>query len=270
MEDECPSPLNPRARMQTMFSVIGNLVLSLLTEIGNVTILGIDSIKRIPKAINLRRRFIDQMYLLVIKSIPMAVMTAAFVSMAFAFQITNEFIKFGAGGNIGGIVAIAMWRELGPLLTAVVFCGRVGAAISAELASMKVTEQVDALESMSQNPVSYLVIPRVLASIVGLPLLVGLADIVGFLSGFIVANANNKINPYSYFESAQSIATTDDITGGLIKAAIFGLVIALISCYSGLQASEGAKDVGLKTTSAVVYSLISLFILNYFLSALLF
>jgi len=253
-----------------MFQLIGKTILNSLSEIGDVTILGIDSAKRLPTTLNLKRRFIDQMYFLGIKSIPMSSITAVFVSMAFTLQITNEFIKFGAGESVGGIVAIATWRELAPLLTAVVFCGRVGAAISAELASMKVTEQVDALEAMSQNPIKFLVIPRVLASIVSLPLLVGLADIIGFLSGYIVAHASGHINAYSYFDSARSLSTISDITGGLIKATVFGFIISLISCYYGLKANEGAKDVGLMTTGSVVSSLISVFILNYFLSALLF
>lgn len=253
-----------------MFSIIGKTILHRLSEVGNITILLGDVLKRIRGTLHLKNRIIEQMYLLGIKSIPMASLTAMFVSMAFTLQISNEFIKFGAGETIGGIVAIATWRELSPLLTAVVFSGRVGASIAAEIASMKVTEQIDALEVMSQNTIKFLVIPRVIAGFICLPLLVGLANIIGFFSGFLIALSTGHINPYAYFDSAEALASLSDITGGLIKAAIFGILITLISCYSGLKASEGAKDVGLVTTSAVAISLITVFISNYFLSALLF
>lgn len=253
-----------------MLNFLGKNILNSLSEIGNITLLASDSAKRIKGTLHLKQRVIHHMYELGIKSIPMASLTAMFVSMAFTLQISNEFIKFGAGETIGGIVAIATWRELSPLLTAVVFSGRVGASIAAELASMKVTEQIDALEAMSQNPIRFLVIPRLIAGMLSLPLLVGLSNIIGFLSGFVIATSTGHINPYSYFDSAESLSSLSDITGGLIKAAVFGLIITLISCYFGLKASEGAKDVGLVTTSAVVVSLITVFITNYFLSALLF
>jgi len=216
------------------------------------------------------RRTLEQMVLLGTKSLPIVLITAMFVGMAFTVQVAREFLKFGARDMIGGVVGLAVWRELGPLLTGVVFSGRVGAAIAAELGTMKVTEQIEALETMSQDPVDYLIVPRVLACCFMLPMLVGIADIVGFLGGLLVAIGTGRINVYSYFDSAQTMLTTSDIYGGLFKGFLFGLVVALISTYMGLTARSGAKGVGKVTTRAVVVSLISIFILNYFLSLALF
>jgi phospholipid/cholesterol/gamma-HCH transport system permease protein len=253
-----------------MLESFGKTILNSVDELGNITILCIESAKRIFTTHNLKKRTIEQFMSLGLKSIPMTVVTSAFVGMAFTLQISKEFVKFGAGEMIGGIVGLALWRELAPLITGVVFSGRVGAAITAELASMKVTEQIDALESLSQSPIKYLVLPRIIACTLALPLLVGLADIVGFFSGFLIAITKGNVNPYSYFNSAESMLRISDITGGLIKAVIFGFVIAAISCHKGLSARGGAKGVGIMTTRAVVISLISVFILNYFLSELLF
>lgn len=252
-----------------MLKSLGKTILNFVTELGHVTILCVSSISKVKGTHNLGSRVVDQLLNLSIRSVPMTIVTSAFVGMAFTLQVTKEFIRFGAGEMIGGIVAMAMWRELSPLITGVVFSGRVGAAISAELGSMKVTEQIDALETLSQSPIKFLVIPRIIACIIGLPLLVGLSDVVGFLSGFIIAKSAN-INPYAYFGSAESMLTIHDIVGGLIKAVVFGFVIAVISSHKGLSAKGGAKGVGIVTTRAVVASLIAVFVLNYFLSTLLF
>ncbi|MBT5855456.1 ABC transporter permease, partial [bacterium] len=205
-----------------------------------------------------------------VNSLPITVLTALFVGMAFAIQVVKELLRFGAPDLIGGVVALAIWRELGPLLTGVVVAGRVGSAISAEIGSMKVTEQVDALESMSQDPVEYLVVPRVLALSLMLPLLVGIADIVGYLGGFIIAMSSQSVNPYSYVNSAQTMLTPIDIGGGLIKALFFGGITATIGSYMGLKATSGAKGVGRITRQAVVNALITIFILNYFISLVIF
>lgn len=201
-----------------------------------------------------------------IKSIPIMAITSIFVGMSFGLQIVNEFLKFGASDMIGGVVGLAFWRELGPMMTGVVFAGRVGAAISAEIGSMKVTEQIEALEAMSQDPVEFLVLPRVIACTFIMPLLVGVSDILGFFSGFGVAVASGRVNPFSYINSAENMLVVGDITGGLFKALLFGIIISLISCHFGLNAKAGARGVGEITTKAVVLSLISVFILNYIIS----
>jgi phospholipid/cholesterol/gamma-HCH transport system permease protein len=253
-----------------MFTYIGNRILSFFIEWGNIFYFAYQVIIKLFKGKIRVRKTLEQIVLLGVKSQTIAYITAIFVSMAFTTQVVRELLKFGAGDLVGYVVAMAIWRELMPLLIAVVVAGRVGAAITAELGTMKVTEQIEALEAMSQDPIEYLVVPRVKACIFMLPLLVGVSDIIGFLSGFVVAVATGRINPYAYFDSAQRMLYVMDIFGGLIKAVIFGFVIAILSCYMGLKTQGGAKGVGEMTTKSVVVSLITIFILNYFLSLMIY
>jgi phospholipid/cholesterol/gamma-HCH transport system permease protein len=253
-----------------MLTAFGSFIINSVNHLGGITILTGNTIKKCFTSKHIIRRTVDQVISLGIKSLPMAVITSMFVGMAFTIQVLREFLKFGAGDLIGGIVGVAVWRELSPLLTGVVFSGRVGAAISAEIGSMKVTEQIDALETMSQDPIEYLVAPRLIACTVMMPLLTGIADIVGFFSGYIIAIGSGRVNANAYFQTADSMVVMNDIIGGLIKAGIFGFIIAMISTYVGLRTKSGAKGVGESTTKAVVVSLISVFIINYFLSVVLF
>ena len=216
------------------------------------------------------RLLLEQMVSIGVNSIPITAVTAVFVGMAFTIQVVREFLRFGAGDMVGGIVGLAVWRELGPLMTGTVIAGRIGAAIAAELGTMKVTEQVEAIETMSQDPIEYLAIPRVLSLTLMMPLLVGLADILGFFSGLIIALSTGQLNPVAYFQSAQNMLMASDITGGLIKGLVFGFMISVIGCYMGLSTSSGAKGVGSSTRNSVVYSLIAVFVMNYFLSLVLF
>lgn len=253
-----------------MFDSLGQRVLTFFADWGGMTRLSVRTIKSLVPFRKHWHRTAHQMVQLGVDSIGITFVTSLSVGMAFAIQIVNEFLKFGAGSMIGGIMGLAFWRELGPLMIGVVVAGRVGAAITAEIGSMKVTEQVEALESMSQDPVAYLVLPRVLACTIMMPLLVGFADIVGFLGGYGVAIATGRVNGEAYFNSAQGMLIMEDIYFGLIKAAVFGFVIAIISAYYGLNATAGAKGVGIVTTKAVVTSLISVFVLNYFFSLIFF
>ncbi|MFA5879748.1 MAG: ABC transporter permease [Candidatus Margulisiibacteriota bacterium] len=216
------------------------------------------------------RNTIEQMVIIGLYSLPIIFITSLFVGMVFAVQIVKEFLNFGAGQMIGGVMGLAMWRELAPIMTGVVVAGRSGSAIAAEIGSMKVTEQIEALEAMSQDPMSYLITPRVVACIIMLPLLTGLADIIGFLGGLLISVSTNQVNAGAFIYSAERMLTVTDISGGLIKAIFFGLVISVIATYMGLNATAGAKGVGETTTKSVVLALVSLFIINYFLSAVLF
>ena len=205
-----------------------------------------------------------------IGSLPLALVTAAFIGMVFALQIAGEFVRFGAGKYVGGVMSIGMARELGPAVTGIVVSARVAASMAAELGTMRVKEQIDALSAMGASPVRYLVIPRFIAAALMLPLLTIMADIIGFGGGYIVATYLSKINPVQYMETAQRMLNLWDVYGGLTKTVIFGMIIAVIACYKGLSTKGGAKGVGEATTSAVVTSLITLFIVNYFLSILFF
>ena len=253
-----------------MLSKTGRFVINQFYEVGKCSLLALRFFKSIFFTHKLIRKVIHYIYLLGIKSLPITVITASFVGMAFTLQIVREFEKFGANYMLGGIVGLAVWRELAPLLTGVAVSARIGSAISSEIGSMKVTEQIDALKTLSQDPVKYLVVPRILSVMIMMPLLVGVADLVGFLSGFIVGVPLANINPNAYFSYATIMLGPFDIIGGLIKALVFGFFIGLLSCYQGLQTKAGAKGVGDSTTKAVVISIISIFILNFFLSYILF
>ena len=253
-----------------MFRRIGQFVVSYFIDLGNVTHLGLRFVRSMFSPYRLYHKVIHQVYMLGIQSLPITIITSVFIGMAFTLQIVREFEKFGANFLLGGIIGLAIWRELAPLLTGVAVSARIGAAIASELGTMKVTEQVDALKPLSQDPVKYLVVPRILAVMIMMPLLVGVADGVGFMSGFFVGVPMANINPNAYFSSAINMLEPFDIIGGLIKALVFGFLIGVIGCYQGLNTKAGAKGVGISTTHAVVKTIISIFVVNYFLSYLLF
>jgi phospholipid/cholesterol/gamma-HCH transport system permease protein len=205
-----------------------------------------------------------------VESLPVAIVTAAFVGMVFAVQIASEFVKFGAGNVVGGVMGIAVARELAPALTAVVIAGRVGSAFAAEIGTMAVTEQIDAIYAMGSNPIKHLVVPRFIATTFMLPILTIFADLIGFFGGYLVAIFVVGINANGYIDSASSLLKLNDIVGGIIKAVFFGMIISIIGCFKGLKTKGGAKGVGEATTDSVVYSLMAIFVVNYFLSLMLF
>jgi phospholipid/cholesterol/gamma-HCH transport system permease protein len=249
---------------------LGHLIIAYIEEIGRTTQLGIDTIKFILTGKMKIRLVLEQMVKIGVDSLPIALTSATFVGMVFAVQVATEFVKFGASKYVGGIMGIAVARELAPALTGVVIASRVAASIAAEIGTMQVTEQIDALNAFGSNPVKYLVIPRFIACTLMLPLLTVLADVLCFLGGYFVSVYLVKINAVDYLNSAQQLLKLNDIYGGIFKSLIFGMIISIIACYKGLATKGGAKGVGESTTSSVVTSLITLFITNYFLSVLLF
>lgn len=213
---------------------------------------------------------LHQMAHLGVDSLPIVLLTILFTGMVITLQTATEFIKYGAQSSVGGVVAIAMARELAPVLTGVVVAGRVGAAITAEIGSMKVTEQIDALRVMAINPIKYLVVPRLLACVIMVPILVIFADVIGTVGGYLVATLYAGISSFTYINSITIFTVVNDIMGGLVKAMFFGGIIAIIGCYKGLTTGEGAEGVGRATTASVVSSIILIFISNYFLSLVLY
>ncbi|MBP9948562.1 MAG: ABC transporter permease [Negativicutes bacterium] len=248
---------------------IGSFVLEILEYIGSIVLLLLETVYHFKKRPNIKHIF-QQMAHLGADTLPIVLLTILFTGMVLTLQTAQEFIKYGAQSSVGGVVAIAMGRELAPVLTGVVTAGRVGAAITAEIGSMKVTEQIDALKVMATNPVAYLVVPRLIACVLMLPLLVVFADMIGTFGGYLVATLYADINSLTYFQSIKVFTVVNDVTGGLIKGAVFGAIIALVGCYKGLTAPNGAVGVGKATTGSVVNSIIAIFILNYFLSLILY
>jgi phospholipid/cholesterol/gamma-HCH transport system permease protein len=198
-------------------------------------------------------------------------LTTLFTGMVLALQTFNGFARFHAENFVGSVVALSLTRELSPVLVALMVTGRVGSAMAAELGSMRVTEQIDALTALGTEPVQYLLVPRVIAAILMMPLLVILGDFVGIYGGYLVAVQLLGANPVSYIDNSfQYLHVKDDIVSGLIKAAVFGLIFAMIACVRGYYTTGGAEGVGRSTTRAVVSGSLSVLVADFFLTKLLF
>jgi phospholipid/cholesterol/gamma-HCH transport system permease protein len=217
-----------------------------------------------------RRNTLEQMALVGPASLLIALITAGFVGMVFTIQVSREFISLGAGTAVGGVLAISLARELAPVLTAVVLAGRVGSAFAAELGTMKVTEQIDALYMLKTDPIDYLVIPRVIACCLMLPILTVLSLITGMAGGMFIADSMYGISNTVFLNSAKNFLSLWDLFSTPIKGVCFGALIAIIGSSWGLTTTGGAKGVGQSTTTAVVTSLLAIFISNFFLSWLMF
>jgi phospholipid/cholesterol/gamma-HCH transport system permease protein len=211
-----------------------------------------------------------QAYFLGVQSTAIVLLTSLFTGMVISLQSANQAKSYGVSEVVGGAVAYISSRELGPMLTAVVVAGRAGAAIAAELGSMVVTEQIEALEALGLSPVRMLVVPRVIALVVMLPLLTIFADIIAILGGMVLAHNTAQISYGEFIQSVREYSAFGDYLKGMIKAAVFGLMISIICCYQGLGVRGGAAGVGKATTGAVVSSIILIFIMNFVLSLVFF
>jgi phospholipid/cholesterol/gamma-HCH transport system permease protein len=216
------------------------------------------------------RNTMEQMVAVGPESLLVALLMSASVGMVFTIQVSREFINLGAGSAVGGVLAIALARELAPILTAVVLAGRVGSAFAAEIGTMQVTEQIDALYMLKTDPIDYLVIPRVIACCLMQPLLTILSFSTGIIGGVFIADSLYDISNTVFLDSARNFLTPWDMVSALIKGAVFGVLIAIIGTSWGLTTTGGAKGVGQSTTTAVVTALLSIFITNFFLSWLMF
>ncbi len=204
------------------------------------------------------------------ESIPVVFLTTMFTGMVLALQTFRGFERFHAEGFVGSVVALSLTRELAPVLTGLMVTGRVGSAMAAELGTMRVTEQIDALYAMATEPVQYLVVPRVGASVIMLPFLTLVGDTIGILGGWLVAVGLFHANSYVYWERSFQYLELNDVTSGLIKAAFFGLVLAGMGCAKGFYTSGGAEGVGRATTSSVVLGSLGILISDFFLTKVLF
>jgi phospholipid/cholesterol/gamma-HCH transport system permease protein len=203
-------------------------------------------------------------------SIPIVAITALSTGAVLAIQSYIGFKRFGAESMVGTVVALSMTRELGPVLTGIVVAGRAGSAMAAELGTMKVTEQIDALFTLSANPVKYLIVPRIIAATLMLPILVILADMIGIAGGASIGVGVLDANPVIYMKKTFEFLQLNDIYSGLFKSMVFGLIIAAVSCFQGVNTDGGAEGVGKATTRAVVVSTIMILLMDYVLTSILF
>jgi phospholipid/cholesterol/gamma-HCH transport system permease protein len=213
---------------------------------------------------------LQQMVRMGVTSLPIVVLTAAFTGMVLGLQTYVGFGRFRAESYVATLVALSMLRELGPVLSALMVTGRVGSAIAAEIGSMRVTEQLDALLAMGVEPVQYLFVPRLLAAITMMPLLVAVADLVGIGGGRAIAVVLLEANPNVYDQRTFAYLAVNDLTSGLVKAAVFGLLFSLIACQRGYQTTGGAEGVGRSTTAAVVAGNLSVIVADFFLTKIFF
>lgn len=204
-----------------------------------------------------------------ISSLPIVLLTAVFTGMVLALQTAYGLQRFGAKNYVGNLVGLALARELGPVLTAVMVCGRVGAGIAAELASMVVTEQVDAIRALGGDPVRRLVTPRLIAGMISMPLLAGCALLIGIWGGLVVAVGELGITAHQYYRSYLYAVQIRDVIDGIIKSFAFGIIVVSIACYQGLACRGGTEEVGKTTTAAVVTGSLAVFIGNFFITKLL-
>jgi len=215
-----------------------------------------------------REFIINQMVFAGVDSLVIAFFVSMFTGIVIAMQTAYQLARFGGAVYVAGLVAVSIARELGPVLTALVVAGRVGSAIAAELGTMKVSEQIEALETIALNPIRFLVVPRFLALAIMLPCLTIVADVAGIIGGFIVGVFNLHLNPALYLDVTFRFLTTKDVMTGLAKSLTFGIIIALVGCYYGLNTKGGAEGVGKSTTKSVVVSFILIILFDCILTGI--
>jgi len=249
---------------------IGGRALAFMEEIGRGGVLLAKVLRGLVRRPFPMKLTLQQMEEVGVRSLPVVLITAIFTGAVLALQTFSGFKRFGAEGLVGTVVALSMTRELGPVLASIMVAGRVGSAMAAELGTMRVTEQIDALITLATDPVRYLVVPRFLAGMIMLPFLVVFADLVGIIGGYFVAVNVLGTSSTIYINRTLQYLEFSDVTIGLLKASVFGMIIALIGCQMGFFTSGGAEGVGRATTKAVVVASILILISNYFLTAFLF
>jgi phospholipid/cholesterol/gamma-HCH transport system permease protein len=203
-------------------------------------------------------------------SLPVVGLTAIFTGMVLALQSYTGFSRFAAEGAVATVVVLSVTRELGPVISGLMVAGRVGAAMAAEIGTMRVTDQIDALTTLSADPLRYLVLPRLLAGVITLPMLVLVADIIGVFGGYLIGVYKLDFNPQAYLIGTREHLETSDVVSGLVKAAVFGFIVTLMGCYHGYYSRGGAQGVGRATTHAVVSASILILVVDYLITAAFF
>ena len=253
-----------------MVAGIGRAVLALLASLGRLADFTIRSVTSIVSPPIYGRLIAVQILRIGYFSLPVVGLTALSTGAVLALQIYLGGNRYGAEAIVPQIVVLGITRELGPVIAGLMVAGRVAAAIAAEIGTMKVTEQIDALTTLATNPIKYLVVPRLIAAVISMPVLTAIGDSIGVFGGYLVATQNLGFTGSIYLKNTVDFATRQDIMSGLIKAAVFGFIVALMGCYNGFNSKGGAQGVGAATTAAVVSSCILILAADFALTALLF
>lgn len=253
-----------------IFNLVGSIVLHWLDIVGNFTLFIAHITQTLFRSRLRLSKLFWQMEKIGVNSLGISLITGTFAGAVLVLQSYKGFHELGSDNYLGPIIALTMARELGPVLTGLMVAGRAGSAIAAEIGTMRITEQIDALQTLQINPLQYLIVPRILAGLIMLPLLTLVATIFGILGGYVVCVYQLDLNSEVFKTGVQHALSITDVCGGLIKAGTFGFILTSIGSYKGYFTTGGAKGVGQATTQAVVVSSILIIIANYFLAALLF
>ena len=254
--------------MTGLLERLGSFSLNLFQRIGEIWLLFVRTVAYCRQVFANRRLVVLQMVEIGVNTVPLVAIMAFFTGMVIAVQTGHQAVRFHLEGMVGPIVGLSLTRELGPVMTGVIVAGRVGAAIAAQVGTMKVTEQIDALETLATDPVEYLVMPRFIAAIIMLPILTVCADVVGITGGLIIAVTQLGRDANLFLTVTFRQMEVSDVMSGLIKSAFFGMIVAIIGCYQGLTTTGGAEGVGKSTTRAVVLSLMLILVSDFFLTVL--
>ncbi len=254
----------------SLLATIGRTVLALLAAIGRATLFGIETVSHLFRPPYYPREFLSAIMQIGYFSLPVVGLTTIFTGGALALQIYAGGARFSAEAVVPQIVAIGMVRELGPVLVGLMIAARVTSSIAAEIATMKVTEQIDALVTLSTNPMKFLTLPRVLAATIVMPILVAVGDIIGIMGGYLVGTGRLGFNAGTYLRNTLDFLEPHDVATSLAKGAVFGFIAALMGCYYGMQSGRGAQGVGRATKSAVVAASVLILAANFILTELFF
>ena len=256
--------------MRRLLEAFGELWLHWLEELGRFFFILWHALAWTPRRPFDLGQWLKQMVRVGYDSIPVVFLTTMFTGMVLALQTFRGFERFHAEGFVGSVVALSLTRELAPVLTGLMVAGRVGSSMAAELGTMRVTEQIDALHAMATEPLHYLVVPRVGASVIMLPFLTAVGDAVGIFGGWLVSVGLFEANSFVYWERTFQFLEVNDVTSGLVKAAVFGLILSVTGCSKGFYTSGGAEGVGRSTTAAVVMGCLYILLSDFFLTKILF
>ena len=254
----------------SILSPIGRSALALLAAVGRVTLFALVTLSHLFRPPFYPREFGRQLLVIGYFSLPVVGLTTVFTGAALALQIYEGGARFNAESVVPSIVAIGMVRELGPVLAGLMVAGRVASSVAAELGTMRVTEQIDALVTLSTDPMKYLTLPRVLAATLAMPVLVAVGDAIGILGGYLVGTSRLGLNGGAYLQNTVDFLVAWDVGSGLVKAAVFGFIVAVMGCYHGMNSGRGAQGVGRATTNAVVSASVLILTANYLLTELFF
>ncbi len=254
----------------SLLKTIGKISITFLKVIGDVTLFTFNCFYFLSFKHLYFNKVVYQLFYIGFLSIPVIGLTCLFSGMVLAIQSFTGFSEYNAEDTVSKIVVLSITRELGPVLSGLMIAGRVGASIAAEIGTMKVTEQIDALKIMGKSPIQYLVIPRLIAGIVSMPFLVLLGNSIGILGGWIIAVTQLELNSTMYLINTIETLKFSDILQGLVKASFFGFIVTLMGCYNGLKCSNGAQGVGKASTNSVVSASILILISNYLITSIFF